>query len=79
MGSLNLSPAGQRAAPKPLCRARRTWIDFVPYWLCKLCEEKLPTWSSAREHIYTVHNEEVMRLLGDSMIPEMMLLQKHLE
>lgn len=49
------------------------------YWLCKLCEERLASWSKAREHIYTAHNEEVMRLLGESMIPEMMLLEKRLE
>ncbi|MFQ5837261.1 MAG: hypothetical protein ACE5HJ_00585 [Thermoplasmata archaeon] len=51
----------------------------MPYWLCKICQEKCPSWSRAREHIYTAHNEEVMRLLGESMIPEMMLLEKHLE
>jgi hypothetical protein len=51
----------------------------VPYWLCKICQEKCPSWSGAREHIYTLHQEEVMRLLGESMIPEMMLLEKHLE
>lgn len=51
----------------------------MPYWLCKICQEKLPAWSKAREHIYTAHNEEVLRLLGESMIPEMMLLEKHLD
>ncbi len=50
----------------------------LPYWLCKICHERLGAWSGAREHIYTVHNVEVMRLLGESMIPEMMLLEKHL-
>ncbi len=58
---------------------RRVDLIEVPYWECKVCREKLPTWSRAREHIYTVHNEEVMGLLGESMIPEMMLLDKHLE
>ncbi|MEE9600511.1 MAG: hypothetical protein V3W22_02250 [Thermoplasmata archaeon] len=51
----------------------------VPYWLCKICQEKLHVWSRAREHIYTVHNDEVTRLLAESMIPEMLLLEKHLE
>lgn len=51
----------------------------MPYWQCQRCETKLSTWRSAREHIYEEHNEEVMKLLGESMIPEMMLLQKHLE
>ncbi len=51
----------------------------MPYWLCKICEAKLDTWRGAREHIYEEHNDEVTRLLMESMIPEMMLLQKHLE
>ena len=51
----------------------------MAYWLCKMCHEKCPTWSGARSHLYKEHNEETMRLLGQSMIPEMMLLEKHLE
>ncbi len=51
----------------------------MAYWLCKMCQEKCPTWSGARDHLYKEHNEETMRLLGQSMIPEMMLLEKHLE
>ena len=51
----------------------------MAYWLCKMCHEKCPTWSGARGHLYEEHNEETMRLLGQSMIPEMMLLEKHLE
>lgn len=51
----------------------------MPYWLCKICEGKLGTWRGAREHIYTEHNEEVTRHLRESMIPEMILLEKHLE
>lgn len=51
----------------------------MPYWLCKVCRERCPTWSAARDHLYTSHNEETMRLLGQSMIPEMMLLEKRLD
>lgn len=51
----------------------------MAYWLCKICKEKLEMWREAREHIYQEHNEEVTRLLVESMIPEMMLLEKHLE
>lgn len=51
----------------------------MPYWLCKVCRERCPTWTSARDHLYEDHHDETMRLLGDSMIPEMMLLEKRLE
>ncbi len=51
----------------------------MAYWLCKMCHEKCRTWSGARGHLYKEHNEETMRLLSQSMIPEMMLLEKHLE
>ncbi len=47
--------------------------------MCKLCEAKLETWRGAREHIYTDHNEEVTRHLKESMIPEMILLEKRLK
>ena len=51
----------------------------MAFWLCKVCQENLPTWAGARDHLYNAHNEETLRLLGQSMIPEMMLLEKHLE
>lgn len=51
----------------------------MPYWLCKVCREKCSTWPGARDHIYTAHGEETNRLLSQSMIPEMMLLEKRLE
>lgn len=50
-----------------------------PYWLCRLCEHKLTSWSDARDHLLKAHREETDQLLGQSMIPEMMLLEKRLQ
>ncbi len=50
-----------------------------PYWLCRLCDHRIDSWGEAREHLLRAHREETTQLLGQAMIPEMMLLEKRLE
>jgi hypothetical protein len=48
-----------------------------PYWTCRLCGVRRDTWGKAREHLLVDHKDETEQLLAQAMIPEMMLLEKH--
>jgi hypothetical protein len=52
--------------------------EILPYWTCRICEHRATTWQGARDHLMEAHREETQQLLAQSMIPEFLLLEKHL-